>query len=158
MFIISVIFIPVSFIQWHCDYILKKFGIEPEVAETACMYVSNILPAALLNSFNEAIELFLIPLGYTYSICLIQALIVPFHIVFVYVFLNKMGLGLRGVAYAHNLTASLTFFFICTYLTFQPKIKEAWYWPTRKTFENLNEFLKLAVPGVMMMLLENSNM
>jgi Na+-driven multidrug efflux pump len=71
MLIITVIFIPVAFVQWHTDVILQSLGIDQESSEVACTYVSHMLPAALINSFNEAIDLFLIPLGYTYSICII---------------------------------------------------------------------------------------
>ena len=83
LFIILVIFIPVSIVQWNCDTILIRLGIEEESARLACIYVTHMLPATLINSFNEAIDLFLIPLGFTYQICIIQILIVPCHIMFV---------------------------------------------------------------------------
>jgi Na+-driven multidrug efflux pump len=71
MFIICCLFIPVSLVQMNSARILQALGIEKESSDQACVYVTTMLPAALVNSFNEAIELFLIPLGYTYSICLI---------------------------------------------------------------------------------------
>lgn len=45
-----------------------------------------------------------------------------------------------------------------TYACFLKPIKKAWYCPRMKTFQNLKEFLLLALPGVLMLLLENSNM
>lgn len=90
MFIISVIFIPVIVIQLNSAFILETLGIEREASEVACIYVSNMLPATLLNSFNEAIGLFLIPLGFTYSIPAIQMMIVPIHIFNVYLFLEYL--------------------------------------------------------------------
>jgi Na+-driven multidrug efflux pump len=92
-------------------------GIDKESSEVACTYVSHMLPAALINSFNEAIDLFLIPLGYTYSICMIQAIVVPFHILFVHLFLNQFGWGIKGVALAHNLSALTGFIILCSYLS-----------------------------------------
>jgi len=97
--------------------ILQALGIDKEESEMACTYVCYMLPAALLNSFNEAIDLFLIPLGYTYSICMIQAIVVPIHIVFVHLFLDQFGWGIKGVALAHNLSALSGFILLCTYLS-----------------------------------------
>jgi Na+-driven multidrug efflux pump len=77
---------------------------------------------------------------------------------FVHLFLNYLEMGIKGVALAHNLSAVLGFTILCTYLSRQKDIAEAWYWPTRRTFYNLKEFLLLAIPGVLMLLLENSNM
>ena len=118
MFIILVIFIPVSLVQMNTDKILQFLGIDEESSVVACEYVTTMLPAALINSYNEAIELFLIPLGFTYSICIIQAMVVPFHISFVYFFLEYMDWGIKGVAMAHNCSAVLAFTFLCTYLSF----------------------------------------
>lgn len=67
-------------------------------------------------------------------------------------------MGVQGVAIAHNISAVLTIAFVCTYVSMQKEIRDAWYWPSMKTFHNLREFLTLAVPGVMMLLLENTNM
>jgi hypothetical protein len=38
------------------------------------------------------------------------------------------------------------------------EIKDAWYLPTKEIFSNLGEFLKLAIPGALMLFLENMNM
>ena len=37
-------------------------------------------------------------------------------------------------------------------------MKDAWYWPTGKTFQNLGPFMSLAMPGILMLLLENFSM
>jgi hypothetical protein len=47
---------------------------------------------------------------------------------------------------------------LLTYATLLKPIKKAWYFPMMKTFQNLKEFLMLALPGVLMLLLENTNM
>ncbi len=117
-----------------------------------------MLPGVLLNSYADSIDLFLIPLGYTYSICVLQSLVVPFHMGCCYLFVNILEMGVYGVAMAHNVTALLTINFLLTYVSIQAPIKEAWYLPTYRTFLNLNEFLQLAIPGVLMLLLENTNM
>lgn len=66
--------------------------------------------------------------------------------------------GVMGVAMAHNFTACVTIVLLVVYVSFQSGIKEAWYLPTVRTFENLKEFLMIAIPGVCMLLIENTSM
>lgn len=69
--IITVIFIPVSLLLWYTEWVLTSAGIESEAASVAAVYCRTMLPGVLLNSFADSIDLFLIPLGYTYSISLV---------------------------------------------------------------------------------------
>lgn len=71
IFVISVIFIPVCIVLLNTYYILEYIGIDPAAATVANTYVTTMLPGVLLNSFADSIDLFLIPLGYTYSICVL---------------------------------------------------------------------------------------
>ena len=43
-------------------------------------------------------------------------------------------------------------------MTRHKEIKESWFWPTLQTFHGLKEFISLATPGVVMLMLENLNM
>ena len=63
-----------------------------------------------------------------------------------------------GASLANNITAILTFAGQVVYVTYQKEIKQAWYWPTRRTFNNLWAFMKLALPGALMLIIENLNM
>ena len=59
---------------------------------------------------------------------------------------------------ASNITAILTFIGQIVYASKLNSIKEAWYFPTRKTFQNLIPFIQLALPGILMLFLENMSM
>lgn len=59
---------------------------------------------------------------------------------------------------ANNLTAVLTFAIQIIYVSNLEDVKEAWYWPTKRTFVNLWPFMKLSLPGMLMLVLENLNM
>jgi Na+-driven multidrug efflux pump len=69
-----------------------------------------------------------------------------------------MSMGVKGAAQAHNITAAVTMVLLLTYTSFLKPIAKAWYWPKMRTFLNLKEFLMLALPGILMLLLENTNM
>ena len=85
-------------------------------------------------------------------------MVIPVHVGFCYLFVEKYGMGVKGAAQAHNITACCTMILLFTYASFLKPIKKAWYFPRKKTFYNLKEFLMLALPGVLMLLLENTNM
>ena len=133
-------------------------GIDQESSELAYIYVTTMLPGVLLNSYADSIDLFLIGMNFTVAIVLISLMVIPVHIGFCYLFVEKYGMGVKGAAQAHNITACCTMILLLMYASFLKPIKKAWYCPTMKTFKNLKEFLSLALPGVLMLLLENTNM
>lgn len=117
LLIITVIFIPVSLLLWKTEWILTSVGIDEASAHVAGVYCITMLPGVLLNSYADSIDLFLIPLGYTYSISLVQSLVVPIHIFFCYLFTCVIEWGVAGVAVAHNFTALITIVFLCAYVS-----------------------------------------
>ena len=156
--IISVVFVPVGMLLNYTGQILESIGIEEDVAAIAAAYVRQMLPGVLLNSYSDAIDLFLVPMGYYSTICILQTLVLPLHFIGCYVFVSIYEWGAVGAACAQNITAVVMLALVCVFVSLQPSIKEAWYFPTMKTFSNLYEFLRLAIPGMLMLLLENSNM
>ena len=68
---------------------------------------------------------------HTLGICIIQLLVVPIHIGFCYLFVTKMGMGVVGAAWAHNITATCTILFLLTYASLLKAIKDAWYFPKK---------------------------
>jgi MATE family multidrug resistance protein len=83
--------------------------------------------------------------------------VIPFHIAFCYLFVHYLGLGLKGAAYACNLTAVLTLFMQIAYAIRLKEISAAFYWPTKRAFRNLWPFFMLAAPGSLMLILEYLN-
>ena len=111
-----------------------------------------------MNSYADSLDLFLIAMGYTSAILYIMSFMFACHAFFCYLFVHVGGMGLVGAANAHNLTSLLTCILTTGYISRLEPVKEAWYMPTRQTFQNLWPFLRLALPGMMMLSLENANM
>jgi len=84
--------------------------------------------------------------------------VVPFHVLSCYIFISWLDLGVAGAAWASNFTALITLIIQVVYCHNRQEIRPAWFWPKRQTLSNLDGFLKLALPGVLMMFLENLNM
>ena len=97
-------------------------------------------------------------MGFNYVVCVLQCIVIPIHLSTCWLFVSHLEKGIQGAALANNLTAVLTIFCQIAYVSKLDKVKEAWYWPTRRTFQNLWPFMKLALPGMLMLVLENLNM
>ena len=103
----------------------------------------------LLNSMNHQNGPMLVQLGVSVS-----------HYFVTYFLCYDMGMGVKGPALAFTITTINLF--VCTALFTEyvgrkdPKIKEAWFMPSRKTFEvqGLREYLKVGVPSIGMLCFE----
>ncbi len=111
-----------------------------------------------MNSWGDSIDIFLIGMGYSQLIMCIQITVVPFHVLSCYIFIYWLEMGVAGAAWASNATALITLLIQIVYCHNKRDISPAWFWPTRRTLDNLGGFLELALPGVLMMFLENLNM
>jgi Na+-driven multidrug efflux pump len=59
----------------------------------------------------------MIPLGFTTSVCVLQAIIIPFHVLGCYIFVIVMDWGVVGAAWVHNVSALITIIFVGAYVS-----------------------------------------
>ena len=158
VFLIICLFVPiaVSFF-WVADFLILV-GIDAMTANYAQAYLTMLLPAVLTNSLGDSIDLFLISMGFNNVVCMLQLIVIPIHLLTCWVFVSVFEFGIAGAACANNLTAILTLGGQIVYVSRLESIKEAWYYPTTRTFQNLWPFMKLALPGMLMLVLENLSM
>ena len=71
MFVICCLFVPISISFQFAGEVLTVAGIDPETAMHAQTYLVLLLPAVLINSLGDSIDLFLISMGYNKSVCLL---------------------------------------------------------------------------------------
>jgi len=69
----------------------------------------TFMPGLFLNSIADALDIFLLGMGKTYIIMYLQLAVIPFHLLFCWLFINVLQHGVVGAANAHNMTAILTF-------------------------------------------------
>lgn len=158
MFLILCLFIPIAASFFWADNFLINFGIDVETSAYARTYLTLLLPSVLLNSLGDSIDLFLISMRFNHVVCLMQLIVVPIHLVTCWAFVYKLNLGIEGAALANNITAILTFSCQLVFVARTNSIERAWSLPTKDTFRNLGPFMKLALPGTLMLVLQNSSM
>ena len=158
MFLIICMFIPISISFFWVDSLLISLGFDHMTAAYAKEYITMLLPAVLINSLGDSIDLFLISMGYNGVVFFLQLVVIPIHLLSCWLLVKHFEYEIVGASLANNITAILTFAGQVVYVTYQKEIKQAWYWPTRRTFNNLWAFMKLALPGALMLIIENLNM
>ena len=155
--IITALFVPLCLILTQMPLAFRYFGMDPETSSQALDYVWFQMIGVLLHTIADSIDLMLAAMGYTYIIVILQVSVIPFHIVFCYLFVHYLGLGLLGAAYAANCTAVVTLTLQLAYAIRLKEISAAFYMPTRRAFRNLWQFFQLAAPGSLMLILEYLN-
>lgn len=109
------------------------------------------------HTIADSIDLMMAAMGYTYIIVILQVSVIPFHIGFCYLLTNYFEFGLIGTAYACNCTAILTLALQLAYAMRVEEIKDAFFFPVKRSFRKLWDFFCLAAPGSLMLILEYLN-
>jgi Na+-driven multidrug efflux pump len=76
------------------------------------------------------------------------------HPLWCYLFIVKMNLSISGAGLANTLTYIIFLTSNLIYTWCLPDIQQAVFMPDKRTFEDLGQFLKLGIPGVMMLCLD----
>ena len=121
-------------------------------------FVTTYIPGLLVYCYNDSLDIFLAATGYTSVIFLVQCFILPVHFVTCYYFVHSLRMELVGAAFATLITTLLTLIFTLAYAIRLPELNDAWFYPTHKSIENLGQYLKLALPGILMLTIETLNM
>ena len=93
-----------------------------------------IFPAMLFNSLRDSVDLFLISMGFNNVVALIQLIAIPIHLLTCWILVGHFNYGITGAAMATNLTAVSAFLLIVTYVNLVDQVKDAWFFPTSRTF------------------------
>ena len=75
---------------------------------------------------------------------------VAFHPLWLWIFLYKMDLGIVGIGFAGVITDLSVLLYNIAYSYCLVEIREALFWPDRRCFENLKEYLMLGLPSAFM--------
>lgn len=106
---VTMLLIPLSFALPYTSPALQRVGIDQAAADLAARYMMTFMPGLFLNSIADALDIFLLGMGKTYIILWMQLAVIPFHVLFCYLFIHVLDYGVIGAANAHNMTAILTF-------------------------------------------------
>jgi MATE family multidrug resistance protein len=76
------------------------------------------------------------------------------HVFWCYIFVHKLELDITGVSLTMLITYITLLAVISVYASFIKEIKDGWFLPNKDTFKDIWAYLKLGVPGTLMLMAE----
>ncbi|ORZ16263.1 mate-domain-containing protein [Absidia repens] len=142
--------LPVSFVWYYAENIMVMMGQDPQLATLAQVYINWAIPVLFPILISTAVRRFLQAIGKMHVTMYMILVLFPLNFLVDYVILEKLDLGMQGVA-IQNFCFHLTVLIIYTsFLYFGTDFKNK-YWPgwTQDACRQWKTFLKLGVPGML---------
>lgn len=136
--------------RYHAENIMVKMGQDPQLASMAQVYMNWAIPVLLPMLVSTAARKFLQAVGKMHITMYMVLVLFPLNFLVDYVVLERLDLGMQGVA-IQNFCFHLTVLIIyVSFLYFGTDFKKK-YWPgwTRDACGQWGTFLKLGVPGML---------
>ncbi|CDW89329.1 na+-driven multidrug efflux pump [Stylonychia lemnae] len=143
-------FIPVAFIMLNAKYFFQITGVQEKTSEQAQLYIWYMLPGLFLNVQFDQLRVFLNSFGKTYVSMYVQILTCALHYFWSYLFIDHLGMNLKGTAYSNTLTQLTNIILIAIFISFEKDIKDAFFWPDRQSFVGLWSYVKMAIPAMLL--------
>ena len=113
------------------------------------------LPGLYILGLNDCQRRFLNSLGKNSVPLISQMVAIAFHLLWSYLFVNKLGYGIEGTGIAGTLTNSTALLMNYGYtLYLSPDISEAVFLPDRRCFYGIGEYMKIGIPSAVMICLD----
>lgn len=152
--VLVVLFVPIAFILLNVESLLVNLGQDPQASYYAQIYVNYFIPGLFLCQFDNVQRVFLNSLSYTYIPLIAETIGFFLHIVFNYVFVVRLGLGIKGTAFSDTATYGVCLAINFIYSGLIPKIAPAIQWPKWSAFQGWKDHFKLALPCAGMSVLD----
>ena len=145
--------LPVAFIWFYTSELLLLLGQDVEISNLSGIYIRYLIPGIFPYFAFECIKRYLQCQGIMSGTLFVIMIASPINIFLQWCFIFHMEMGLIGAAIATSITYSLLPILSILYI-FLFKGGDAWGgWDSREAFSlcHLGEFMRLGVPGVLMM-------
>ncbi|ORX81186.1 MATE efflux family protein [Basidiobolus meristosporus CBS 931.73] len=153
--IMSIIFVPISFLWWNAEYLLLWLRQDPELAALAGQFLRYLLPGAFPFVCFECVKRYLQAQGIMHASTYVLLIASPLNALTNYLFVwrEPFKLGFIGAPLATSCTYGIMLLLLVLYVKFVAG-GDAWGGWSRKALQGWLPFLKLAFPGTIMICCE----
>ncbi|KAG0281659.1 hypothetical protein BGZ95_001018 [Linnemannia exigua] len=153
--VLMLLFIPIAGVWLSSEYIFSLLGQEPELALHAALFLRGLLPGAPAFLMFECVKKYLQAQGNMHASTYVLLIASPLNVILNYTLVwNKyIGLGYIGAPIATSISYWNMLILLLLYIRFVDG-KQGWGGWSRDAFTGWATFLKLAIPGVMMVCTE----
>ncbi|KAI7872113.1 mate-domain-containing protein [Spinellus fusiger] len=153
LLILSIMFIPIGVIWWNATHILLSLNQDPELALYAGLFLRYLLIGAPAYITFEATKKFLQAQGIMKASTYVLMIASPINLGLNYMMVYPLGLGFIGAPLATSMSYWLMLGLLLLYVRFV-KGSKAWGGWSRECLLGWWPFLRLAIPGIMMVCTE----
>ncbi|KAM7492347.1 hypothetical protein LguiA_035268 [Lonicera macranthoides] len=144
----------ISFVYIFCKPILILLGESERIAEAAALFTYGLIPQIFAYAVNFPIQKFLQSQSIVAPSAYISTATIAFHLLFSWLAIYKLGLGLLGA----SLVLSLSWWIIVIgqfiYILYSDRCRETWAGFSTQAFHGLWDFFKLSAASAVMLCLE----
>ncbi|KAK9716943.1 ethionine resistance protein [Basidiobolus ranarum] len=153
--IMGVIFVPISCLWWNAEYLLLWLRQDPELAALAGQFLKCLLPGAFPFVCFECIKRYLQAQGIMHASTYVLLIASPINMMTNYLFVwrEPFKLGFIGAPLATSCTYIMMLSMLILYIKFVAG-GDAWGGWNKKALQGWWPFLKLALPGTIMICCE----
>ncbi|OZJ02302.1 hypothetical protein BZG36_05065, partial [Bifiguratus adelaidae] len=155
LLILFLLFVPICAMWWEAENVFLMLDQEPKIALHAGIYLRCLMPGAPAFIAFEALKRYLQAQGIMQAPTYILVIAVPFNALMNYllVWYPPMSLGFAGAPTAVAMTNWLMLGLLILYIRYVAGA-EAWGGWTRACLKGWSEYLRLAIPGILMVCTE----
>ncbi|KAG0325341.1 hypothetical protein BGZ99_000755 [Dissophora globulifera] len=153
--VLMLLFVPIAGVWLSSGYIFSLLGQEPALAEHAALFLKGLLPGAPAFLIFECVKKYLQAQGIMHASTCVLLIASPINVVLNYTLVwNKyIGIGYIGAPIATSISYWNMLILLLLYIRFVDG-HQGWGGWTRDCLTGWPAFLKLALPGVMMVCTE----
>jgi len=107
MLIVTIAFIPITFALLNTETILVGIGMNAEVSKIAHTYVVIHIPGLYMQALFSSFEAVFSVINYAYIVLIINVVMLPFHFLFLYLFVVHYSMEISGCAYSFNISMTI---------------------------------------------------
>ncbi|KAI8070681.1 mate-domain-containing protein [Gongronella butleri] len=154
--ILALMFIPIAIAWWNATAILVHLlQQEYEIAYFTGLFMRYLLIGAPPYIAFEAVKKFLQAQGIMHASTYCLFVTAPINVFLNYTFVHTLSLGFIGAPLATSCSYWVMFLLLVGYMVFTGRGLAGWGgWHMRECFSDWGPFLKLALPGIMMLMSE----
>ena len=140
----------VSFSWFYTEQILILLHQDPQIAQTAALYMKFLIPSIFAYGFIQNILRFLQTQSVVRPLVLFSAIPLVIHVGITYSLVHLTPLGFKGAPIAVSITLRLSFFMLAAYVMFSKEFERTWQGFSVESFLYIFTNLKLSIPSAAM--------
>ncbi|RAK88774.1 MATE efflux family protein subfamily [Aspergillus costaricaensis CBS 115574] len=146
-FVLGLFYVPVAMLWAFSEPVFLLLGQDPQLSRDSARFLTCLIPGGLGYIYFEAMKKYLQAQGIMRPGTYVLLITVPFNAFLNYLFCYAFHMGLLGAPFATGISYWLSFVLLVLYARFIAG-SECWGGWSRKSFENLGTFARLAFLGV----------